>query len=240
MDLGKQQLPSYIPIQTGQARGARRSTSILRLTLLGILTFVFIHASSVFHLKSPSSSTIPIHAFETLQKCRHLHTKPGPPPDFNLREHSDRFVPGTRATLLKNASIWTGRAKGLEIIEGDLLLDQGLIKAIGMIAPKVLEEYTDLVTFDLHGAWVTPGYVYVNSINDLFIKPTTTSIVDLHSHLGVDSAPKLSGASDTNSFKGIIQPWLRSVDGLNTHDEAFLLSISGGVTTSVVLPGSFK
>lgn len=30
---------------------------------------------------------------------------------------------------------------------------------------------------------------------------------------------------------------IRSVDGLNTHDEAYLLSISGGVTTSVVLPG---
>lgn len=28
-------------------------------------------------------------------------------------------------------------------------------------------------------------------------------IVDLHSHLGVDSAPYLSGASDTNSLKGI-------------------------------------
>jgi hypothetical protein len=30
----------------------------------------------------------------------------------------------------------------------------------------------------------------------------------------------------------------RSVDGLNTHDEAYLLSIAGGVTTAVVLPGT--
>lgn len=159
----KQQLQSYIPtLSEHRARGTvtRRQIYIIRLTLIGILSFVFLHASSVLRLNSQSSSTIPIHASEILQKCRHLHTKPGPPPDFNLREYSDRFVLGTRATLLKNASIWTGRLKGLEIIEGDLLLDQGLIKAIGTIAPKVLKEYTDLVTLDLQGAWATPGYVF--------------------------------------------------------------------------------
>ena len=33
-------------------------------------------------------------------------------------------------------------------------------------------------------------------------------------------------------------PWLRSLDGLNTHDDAYKLTISGGVTTANVLPGS--
>lgn len=65
-----------------------------------------------------------------------------------------------------------------------------------------------------------------------------TSIVDMHSHLGVDSVPALKGSDDTNSRKGIVQPWLRSLDGLNTHDDAYHLSISGGVTTANVLPGS--
>jgi hypothetical protein len=63
-------------------------------------------------------------------------------------------------------------------------------------------------------------------------------IVDMHSHLGVDSAPSLSGSADTNSVWGIAQPWLRSLDGLNTHDEAYSLSISGGVTSANILPGS--
>lgn len=31
---------------------------------------------------------------------------------------------------------------------------------------------------------------------------------------------------------------MRSLDGLNTHDDSYALSISGGVTTSLVLPGS--
>ncbi len=60
----------------------------------------------------------------------------------------------------------------------------------------------------------------------------------MHSHLGVDSMPELKGSDDTNSLKGIAQPWLRSLDGLNTHDEAYRLSVSGGVATALVLPGS--
>lgn len=39
-------------------------------------------------------------------------------------------------------------------------------------------------------------------------------------------------------MKGLTLPWLRSLDGINVYDEAFKLSVSGGVTTSLVLPGS--
>lgn len=64
-------------------------------------------------------------------------------------------------------------------------------------------------------------------------------LVDPHSHLGDASSPALDGASgDDNSLKGTIQPWLRSLDGLNTHDDSYSLSIAGGVTTALVLPGS--
>jgi hypothetical protein len=31
---------------------------------------------------------------------------------------------------------------------------------------------------------------------------------------------------------------LRSIDAFNTHDDAFRLSISGGVTSAQILPGS--
>ena len=65
------------------------------------------------------------------------------------------------------------------------------------------------------------------------------SLVDPHSHLGDSSSPALDGASgDDNSLKGTIQPWLRSLDGLNTHDDSYSLSIAGGITTAIVLPGS--
>lgn len=37
-------------------------------------------------------------------------------------------------------------------------------------------------------------------------KLMSNSIVDLHSHLGDDASPSLSGAADTNSRKGLVQP----------------------------------
>ena len=48
----------------------------------------------------------------------------------------------------------------------------------------------------------------------------------------------MNGAQDDNSLLGTAQPWLRALDGLNTHDDSYLLSIAGGVTTALVLPGS--
>jgi len=59
--------------------------------------------------------------------------------------------------LIKNATIWTGRANGHEVIVGNLLLDKGIIKGIGVIEPSVTEAYDDLVKIDVGGAWVTPG-----------------------------------------------------------------------------------
>lgn len=119
------------------------------------------------------------------------------------------------------------------------MLNNGIIKALGYIPQNILQlvDSNMLDIQDLHGAWVTPG------------------LVDLHSHIGVSSAPSLrgeysispllflefmffEGADDGNSRHGPILPWLRSIDAINTHDDAYRLSIAGGVTTAQVLPGS--
>jgi len=147
--------------------------------------------------------------------------KAGPTDDFARRRKSDRFEEGTRPVLVKNARIWTGEKNGTQVVHGDILLDKGLIKSIGHLS-DIAARYTDdeIDTVDAKGAWVTPG------------------IVDIHSHLGDAASPALDGAQDDNSLKGTAQPWLRSLDGLNTHDDSYPLSIAGGVTTSLILPGS--
>ncbi|KAF8664372.1 hypothetical protein AX16_000743 [Volvariella volvacea WC 439] len=213
-------LPTHVPPQ--QPRICRRSK--LR-ALLGLVILAASSASINVAWNWPNwpggkLSKVPHNAQEILQTCKALHVLPAPPADFHDRTQSDRYEPGTPPVLLKNATIWTGRASGAEIVKGDILLDKGLIKAVGIIDENVLNGYSSLVAIDVGGKWVTPG------------------IVDMHSHLGVDSVPGLKGSDDTNSFKGIVQPWLRSLDGLNTHDDAYRLSISGGVTTANVLPGS--
>jgi hypothetical protein len=49
---------------------------------------------------------------------------------------------------------------------------------------------------------------------------------------------KFLGAIDVNSPNGPIIPWLRSVDAINTRDDALKLTVAGGVTGGLILPGS--
>lgn len=118
-----------------------------------------------------------------LSKCASIHTPAGPPVGYSTSSRvssgSDRWVPGTPATLLKNAKIWTGARSGTEIVYGDVLLDKGLVVAVGYIPPSLLSSTSqrtgEIRVQGLGGKWVTPG------------------LVDLHSHLGVSSSPGLSG-----------------------------------------------
>ena len=176
-----------------------------------------LYLASVLYLKrfhSPHTSSITL-------RCRALRMQAGPPKDFHKRSQSDRFAQGTKAVLIKSGIIWTGRKNGTEVIHGDILLDKGIIKDVGHLRDGALEAYgSELIAIDAKGAWITPG------------------IIDIHSHLGDLPSPALGGAEDDNSLKGTIQPWLRSLDGLNTHDDSYLLSVAGGVTTALILPGS--
>ncbi|KAJ7694909.1 hypothetical protein B0H17DRAFT_1274452 [Mycena rosella] len=147
------------------------------------------------------------------KQCQYLDALEDDPRLTGLisRHESDRYVPGTRP-VLRNATLWTGADNGMDIVYGgDVLLDKGLIIAFGKIPQSHMTRLESLEIVDLHGRWVSPG------------------IVDAHSHLGVGSAPRLSAP---------ILPWLRSINGLNTHDLAYQLSMSGGVTTAQVVPGS--
>ncbi|KAH7929866.1 composite domain of metallo-dependent hydrolase [Leucogyrophana mollusca] len=214
-----------LPIHNARLRVTKTRTKRLRptfaLLVIGIL-YLAVEFSTLILGPRRSTSRLPLHAQEALAKCHALNIKPGPPVGFNSRSESDRFQHGTKPVLIRNASIWTGRLNGLEVHKGDLFLENGLIKAVGDVDPSLLERYDskDITIADAKGAWVTPG------------------IVDVHSHIAVGASPSLAGANDGNSNKGLALPWLRSLDGLNTHDDSYAHSIAGGVTTSLILPGS--
>ena len=155
----------------------------------------------------------------TLSRCSALKTNQAAD-RFAERSSSDRFVPGTKPILIKGARVWTGEKNGTEVVNGDVLLDKGIIQGVGRFAAGSLAAYgDDLVVIDANGAWITPG------------------LIDIRSHHGISPSPRLAGTMDVNSFHSTIQPWLRSVDALNTHDDGYLLSIAGGTTTALVLPG---
>ncbi|KAG0211955.1 hypothetical protein BGX28_007036 [Mortierella sp. GBA30] len=129
------------------------------------------------------------------------------------RTVNPRFVNGTTPTLFKNGYIFDGVS---ESFQGDLLIDNGLIVKVG----GRIEAPENAVVVDLKGRILTPG------------------IVDMHSHLGVDSWPSLDATSDTNEMTQPLTPFIRSIDGFNPSDPAREWVVSGGVTTSLILPGS--
>ncbi|KIJ40898.1 hypothetical protein M422DRAFT_75681 [Sphaerobolus stellatus SS14] len=225
--MGRESLP--LGNDNADHRKLRRKSG--KLARLGLFSVVLCSISLVLYVQSLSSintahSRVPYKADEILARCAELNRKPGPPRDFHTRTHSDRFVPGTNPVLLHNATIWTGSVDDHgkeEIVIGDVLMDRGIVRWVGGAndlknAKEIYGE--NLAIVDVGGAWVTPG------------------LVDMHSHIGVESSPGLAGAEDSDSIKGLTLPWLRSLDGLNTHDESYHLTIAGGVTTSNVLPGS--
>ena len=167
-------LPSY----TGDTTPPRcKVTRGLRVILAVALSLAALQYFNLYtSLGSASGSVqIPLHAPEILAKCALLNAKPGPPPDFNTRTHSDRYVPGTKPTLItvnidiiatlyttdtvvsQNATIWTGGVNGLEVLNGDILLVGGIIKRIGVVESHVLARYADVVRVDAKGQWVSPG-----------------------------------------------------------------------------------
>jgi len=221
-----EELPKHQPKTDSTVYDKHRSQKHQRYSLaffaLSLIALFYLPSFWTLSLNQSVSQRVPAHSTRILSRCTELKTLPGFPVDFYSRSKSNRFDARTKSVLIRNGTLWTGSDSGKEHFQGDILLDGGIIKWIGGNGLEQARKYSgqSITIVDAEGAWVTPG------------------IVDMHSHIGVDSLPSLNGASDTNSLLGITQPWLRSLDGLNTHDESYTLSVSGGVTTANILPGS--
>ncbi|TFK65677.1 hypothetical protein BDN72DRAFT_900509 [Pluteus cervinus] len=137
-----------------------------------------------------------------------------------LKFGSDGFTPATPPAVIINVKIWTSGKNGAEVLTGSIYLNKGLMQTVAHREHHSKLNHSALWVINAEGRWVTPG------------------LVDLHSHIGAHSAPALQGASDGNSHKAPILPWPRSIDGLSTHNAAYNLTLSGGVTTAQILPGS--
>ena len=135
--------------------------------ILAVLTSVQLYLiSTSFPTLFRRANQLPLHAERSLARCASLKITAGPPAHFHDRSESDRFVAGTKATLLHNARIWTGENNGTEILRGDVFIDKGLIQGVGNIDLRALGFDIDhmvargeLNVVDVHGAWVTPGCV---------------------------------------------------------------------------------
>ncbi|KAF7551896.1 hypothetical protein G7046_g7586 [Stylonectria norvegica] len=239
----KSSLPPYsalaLPIHAGSGdghcgvgtRGRRsiRRSRALRLFALACLTFiVFAQWRQMSRGSGPTLSLEKLNA--DLETCKKLRTKPKDPTGLG-REKNARYIVGGKPTLIKNATIWVGEpvkgtsdddahaGKGWKWIPGDVFVEYGLIKKVEAdISKDSLPD--DTIIYEANGRQLTSG------------------IIDMHSHAGVYPLPTLDGNSDGNEMSDDITPWARAIDAIFPLDPQIQIIKSGGVTTSLVLPGS--
>ncbi len=117
-------------------------------------------------------------------------------------------------TLIRDATIMTAAGEGIE--GGDLLMENGMIAAVG---PDV-EAPPGAVVVEGRGRYVTPG------------------IIDTHSHLGVYPSPGVGAHSEGNEATDPTTAQVWAVHSVWPHDPGFARALAGGVTTLQILPGS--
>jgi imidazolonepropionase-like amidohydrolase len=120
----------------------------------------------------------------------------------------------SRTTVIRNVTILT--AAGPTIRNGTIVMQGGKIISVGASAPTS----ADAIVIDGTGKYVTPG------------------IIDVHSHLGVYSAPGVPSLSDGNEATDPVTANVWAEHSVWPQDPQFPRNLAGGVTTLQVLPGS--
>ncbi|KAJ5517788.1 hypothetical protein N7453_000210 [Penicillium expansum] len=159
--------------------------------------------------------------YEGLNKCYEARYQYKEPQSTEERENPrwNSISGQQRPILIQNATLFDGETVLAETV--DITLEAGVIRSVSAAtlnhqAPK------DAQVINAHGRFVTPG------------------LVDMHSHHLLLPFPKLPSTSDVNErpVLGPITPFVRSLDGFKPYDPAIQIIASGGVTSSLVLPGS--
>ncbi|WP_017570929.1 amidohydrolase [Nocardiopsis halotolerans] len=99
---------------------------------------------------------------------------------------------------------------------GTVLISDGRITAVG--TDVTVPEGATVV--DASGKWVLPGFV------------------EAHGHIGIDEEGIGWAGDDTNEMTDPNGARMRALDAINPADRGFVDALSGGVTSSVVKPGS--
>ena len=159
-----------------------------------------------------------------LQKCAEINTPPVRYPvttaGSRINPRWNSFTGQNETVVLKNVKLFDGE----KILKNkvDIVFKKGIIESVDT-AGKSGAFDGDAKVFDLEGRFVTPG------------------LVDLHSHHLAFAWPLLSATDDTNEVNpemGPVTPQVRIIDSIKAYDMATTIIASGGVTTSLILPGS--
>lgn len=143
--------------------------------------------------------------------------------DATARKTNSRWNPtsGQNETIvLRNATLFDGENFLPHAV--DITFSKGLVVSISEASRKSRSQ-SDAIEHDLHGRYVTPG------------------LIDMHSHHMIASWPEASARADENEMNALtkaLTPMVRVIDGLKAYDTATNIICSGGITTSLIIPGS--
>lgn len=101
---------------------------------------------------------------------------------------------------------------------GTVLISDGKITAVGAATEVTVPEGAEIV--DASGQWVLPGFV------------------EAHGHIGVHEESVGWAGDDTNEMTDPNGARMRALDAVNPGDQGFVDALMGGVTSSVIKPGS--
>ncbi|PVH95761.1 hypothetical protein DM02DRAFT_600229 [Periconia macrospinosa] len=204
----------------------RRRRRTIRVLATAFLVYLVYQTYKIANNTRRPASTLSIQRLEQdYTTCAALRKKPDE--TSSSRDSNKRWIKGTKPLLIRNATVWTGEpaagtseedaraGKGWSWISSDVLVDRGLIVKV---ASDIKDLPADTEVFEAKGRLVTAG------------------IVDMHSHAGLASVANLQ--DDVNELSADITPFVRSIDGLDPLQPEFQFIKSGGVTTSLFLPGS--
>ncbi|KAI9361601.1 hypothetical protein DFJ73DRAFT_893529 [Zopfochytrium polystomum] len=231
--------------------------------LVGASVLLFRHALAPLPAPDGPSAITP-HAFaQGLAACRRnaravaenpvAYLTGGPPPASAKGRRNPRFArlagapvakagANARPVHIRNATVWDGA--GNRLVGTDVVLSHGLIAKIGRGLSRADVDGAIRAAAAAHYGSTDSGHgVPSFSIDDVEVidvegRVVSPGIVDQHSHVTADSLPALDGSSDGNELRPATNPQLRVIDSVNVLDPAFDLVASGGVTTSLILPGS--
>ncbi|KAI8972060.1 hypothetical protein BDF20DRAFT_915791 [Mycotypha africana] len=172
--------------------------------------------ASKFLVISPGIS---YHSFEEgLSKCQAIENRNNAVTNTSRRRHRNPHAPkNAEDILIRNGYIWLGDRY---LNSGDVYIQNGLITAVGADLDVHITDKEKTRIIDAGGRVVTPG------------------IIDMHSHMTVDSLTGLKATDDTNEMTTPTTPYVRVIDALSPTDPGLKIVASGGITTSLILPGS--
>ncbi|KAK6193100.1 RNA-splicing factor [Pestalotiopsis sp. IQ-011] len=211
------------------SRSLRRASSkriLFALCVSSLVSYAYFSAGRGSRLAAAATDyygSVSVKEFEaSLGLCAaRTHFPPVVSPDLRTRNPRWNEVRGQKETIaLRNVSLFDGESYLDAPV--DIVFSRGLVTSVSVAsaAPLILENGPE---YNLKGRFVTPG------------------LVDMHSHhlaMAWPGSEALDDVNEMNPLYGPLTPFLRVIESLKAYDPATIIIASGGITSSLIIPGS--